>query len=202
CGVRCLRLVAHGQTTKPATPLGTESIVGIFALEYRSCLPIIAIVTSRSLSDPGNVSVEPKKRQFAPLVIDRLIAVTIDQYSTSKCYARSPPIWHYPKERIRNIINWPRHQLVRIVKTKPVYLSAGAEIVASLRRKFLHRATGMLNDFLRLCRIVEGSDSEGKTHQAEPNEGRPFQQHDRRRAGTEQAKTQHVDLPGHRIDSR
>src|SRR5215510_9561595 len=60
----------------------------------------------------------------------------------------------------------------------------------------------MSNDFLRLCRIVKGPDGEGKTHQAERNEGRPFQQHNRRCAGTEQAKTQHVDLPGHRIDSR
>jgi len=49
---------------------------------------------------------------------------------------------------------------------------------------------------------VKGAHSEGKAHEGEHAEGHPLEQHDCRRAGTEQAEAQKVYLPRHRIDLR
>jgi hypothetical protein len=54
----------------------------------------------------------------------------------------------------------------------------------------------------KLCCPVKSAHGEGKAHQGEHAEGRPFEQHDFRRASGQQAKAQQIDLPGHRIDSR
>src|SRR5215831_18910634 len=97
-----------------------------------------------------------------------LIALSLlqsDEYSTGKCYARSHPIWHYPKEWIRNIINWPRPQLVRIVKTKPTYLSAGAEIAASLPRRNFYSARRNIE---RLSQVMPHRQGPGRRRQDPP----------------------------------
>src|SRR5215831_2605445 len=97
-----------------------------------------------------------------------LIALSLlqsDQYSTRKCYARLHPIWHYPKERIRNTINWSRPQLVRIVKTKPPYLSAGAEIAASLSRRNFYSARRNVE---RLSQVMPHRQGPGRRRQDPP----------------------------------